>query len=138
MTDSQELSEFELNSLDSIAGYQWVDVAPAFWESHSDVVSWLSPTAFCYYLPSILLASIEQDWPNLSAVHSLMFMLDRTPDREFWDSHFEARWSLLKRAELAAVQAWLEWLSDQPEAAFDETSLIRAALTLDLLAKTSA
>lgn len=136
-TDSLELSYAEKQSVFLLKGLQWEQVSVDFWETHADVLSWLDPASFCYYLPSVLVASVLEGDLSLSGVHSLIIQLDRSQDQSLWSNHFYARWSLLSGDELIAVRAWIEWITAQKKVPFDDTSLIRALLTIDSLVENS-
>jgi uncharacterized protein DUF6714 len=132
-TDSNELTPDELNSLERVFAEPWDQVTAEDWESLSEVVSFFSPEAFCYYLPGILSTSIKTENPNLSSAISVFMSLDRTPEFSLWDDFFQARWRLLSEAELNAVREWINWLCKSDSFTFDEASLTRAMLNVDLL-----
>lgn len=133
LTDSVELSPNEYESLSFIGALSSEKVTSENWERYSDVISWLSPEAFCYYLPGILEASIKDDKPTLIVVESIIAMLDRSPTPEWWDRFFLDRWILFTKKEFNVIQEWIVWLSSIDPPAFDDDSLIRALHTIDLL-----
>lgn len=102
-------------------------------EKYYEAIYWLSPEAFCYYLPGIMLAGIRENEPNLLINYSIIRMIDRTPDPSFWDDFFLKRWPLLTQNECGAVQEWVLWLSSFDKDSFDDMSLSRAFDTLELL-----
>ncbi len=128
-----ELTSDEKASVDEICRLNWQDVTVSVWEAHSDAISLLSPEAFCYYLPGLLDASVRERQPHMIAAMTVLFMLDRTPTEELWDTHFSKRWTLLTIDELAAVEMWVEWLSSIENLAVDELGLTRALVNLELL-----
>lgn len=130
---SSELTEDEMAALNEITALDWRETDAARWEKLAEVVSWLSPDGFCYYLPGILVSTLEERCPNLIAACSVLFMLDRTPAIEMWDEFFLERWSLLTVAELESVAEWIDWISQEEGVAIDEVSLTRALLNIDLL-----
>lgn len=132
-TASSELTEDEMAALTEITALDWRETDATRWEKLAEVVSWLSPEGFCYYLPGILVSTLEERCPNLAAACSVLFMLDRTPAIEMWDEFFLERWSRLTVAELKAVAAWIDWISQEEDVAIDEVSLTRALLNVDLL-----
>lgn len=134
-SDSRELTPDEKASVEQIFRLNWQDVTVSDWETHPDVISFLAPEAFCYYLPGLLDASVREQQPHMIAVLTVLFMLDRTPDEELWDNYFSKRWTRLTIHELTAVEAWVEWLSLIENLAVDELGLIRALVNLDLLKK---
>ena len=133
-TDSLELSHDEQDNLREIFQLEWQETTAADWERLADVVSWLSPKAFCYYLPGIIVATTDENCPFLLAACSVLFMLDRTPSIELWDSFFFDRGTLLNTQELEAVSEWISWLSGLEDCVLDDISLTRALLNIDLLA----
>lgn len=133
ITDSVSLTEDEKNSLLAITQVDWRNVTADMWEKHFDALSWLSPTAFCYYLPSIYKATIEESVPNLIVTSSLVGMLDRTPNPEWWDDFFLERWPLLTINECKITQEWILWLADFRDLTFNNGGLDRALDTIDLL-----
>lgn len=133
MSEFLELSPSETQSLESIFRLEWDAVSADSWELHYDTVSWFFPEAFCYYLPGICKTSIDENSPNLIAVTNVISMLDRSPNPDWWDDFFLARWSLLTVQECAAIQGWVYWLSSCSEKAISDDSLMRALETLELL-----
>lgn len=114
-------------------GRDWREITCDEWASYSDAIYAFSPPAFCYFLPGMLSAAIREDKADLLITDALINMLDRSPNRETWDSFFVERWPLLTTAECRAVQQWILWLADQP-AKFDDDSLTRSYETLEILA----
>lgn len=111
----------------------WRDTTASKWEKLADVVSWLSPEGFCYYLPGILVSTLEERCPNLMAACSVLFMLDRTPAVELWDDFFLERWRRFTVAELEAIATWIDWVSTEDGVVLDDVALTRALLNIDLL-----
>ncbi|WP_425218905.1 DUF6714 family protein [Ralstonia solanacearum] len=130
---SSELTEDELAALDEIMALDWRETNASRWEKLADVVSWLSPEGFCYYLPGILISTLEEQCPNLIAACSVLFMLDRTPTIEMWDEFFLERWSRFTVGELEVIATWINWISEKGGTALDDVSLTRALLNIDLL-----
>ncbi|KPC50705.1 DUF6714 family protein [Amantichitinum ursilacus] len=133
LQDSIELEEWEQKNLAHIGRFPWTELTAEDWEKYSDVISWLSPAAFCYYLPSLIKVSVEENLPNLIAVASIVMMLDRSPRTDWWDDFFRKRWTLLSMRECEVVQGWLFWIASCPESAYPDDSLERSLATVDLL-----
>ncbi|VXC32202.1 conserved hypothetical protein [Burkholderia sp. 8Y] len=93
--------------------------------------------AFCYYLPGVLKCSMEERAPSLIVVHSVISMLDRSPNPEWWDDFFRNRWTLLTNKECTVVQEWLFWINSLNDSGFDETTIERSLDTLQLLIRSS-
>jgi hypothetical protein len=114
-------------------GKPWWCVTGAQLEEHFDAISWFTPEAFCYYLPGILTAGIKENNPWLIVNHSLVNMLDRSPDAASWDDFFLARWPRLTDRECEATQAWILWLASFGSGSYPPNALDRAFDTVSLL-----
>lgn len=130
---SGQLAAHECDDIMAFWGKPWSNVTGAQLEKHFEAISWFTPEAFCYYLPGIFSAGINEDKPWLIVNHSLISMLDRSPDPGLWDDFFLVRWPLLTAEECGATQEWILWLSSFENGSFSEDSLSRAFDTLDLL-----
>lgn len=133
LVQSVELTGDEVADILAIGKYTWQELTIDTLEQYSDAINLMAPEAFIYYLPGVILATIVEDVRNAIAAVSIVSMLDRTPNRELWDSHFLARWPRLNANELSVVAGWIVWLEQCGDFALDETSLIRALENLDLL-----
>jgi hypothetical protein len=133
LSDSKQLSDFEYEEVMSFEGMRWQDVGFAQVQRCSDAVFWFAPQAFCCYLPGILAASLREDRVDANAYDSLIGMLDRSPEPDYWDDFFAPRWTLLSAPELDAVVAWVRWLEAVEPDAFHANSYERAHETLRLL-----
>jgi len=131
--ESKQLSDHEIAEFSAFGSLSWNEVNGDLWHQHFDIVSFLSPEAFCYFLPGVLKASFEENEPNLIVVSSIINMLDRSAQPEWWDEFFLARWSLLTIPEGEVIQAWLFWLSTLKNRSYSDESLERASMTLSLL-----
>lgn len=131
-TDSTELTEDELISLNEIWKFNWSEIPDEVWECHSDALSWLSPLAFCYYLPGALTYVLHKNGFDGFIASRIGIFLDRTPELDLWDDFFIDRWSELTLDELKAIEMWLQWFCDRTSI-FDEVSLIRMLLTIEIL-----
>jgi len=130
---SEKLAAHEFADVISFLGIPWSSVTGLQLEEHFEAISWFTPEAFCYYLPGILSAGIRENKPWLMMNHSLINMLDRSPDPASWDDVFLARWPQLTAKECEAMQAWVLWLSSLEDGSYWEGSLSRAFDTLELL-----
>lgn len=131
----KQLATHEYQDISEIVGKHWSTLEGSFLEKNFESIFWLSPEAFCYYLPGILSASIQEDNPNLIINRSIISMLDRSSDTGLWDDFFTERWLLLSEEECSAVQQWILWLLNHEDSPFDDSSLSRAFDTLSLLKK---
>ncbi|HEM7809812.1 TPA: hypothetical protein U2L28_003383 [Burkholderia multivorans] len=133
LVGSNELTYDEIEEVNFVGAYDWSETTGDLWEKYSAVLSWFSPDAFCYYLPGVMVSSIKENEPNLIVVSNLIGMLDRTPNSDWWDDFFVARWPLLTLKECNALQEWLIWLSSAENSSFDQNSIERALGTIGLL-----
>jgi hypothetical protein len=130
---SEQLAPHEWGDVMSFWGKPWSCVTGLQLEEHFDAIFWFTPDAFRYYLPGILTAGIQENKPWLIVNHSLVNMLDRSPDLVSWDDYSIARWSQLTTRECEATQEWILWLSSFEDTSYSASSLARAFDTLDLL-----
>lgn len=129
----EQLAAHEHEDVMSFWGKPWSCVNGLQLEKHFGAIFWFTPEAFCYYLPGIFTAGIRENKPWLIVNHSLINMLDRSPDAASWDDFFFARWPLFTIRECEATQEWILWLSSFEDTSYSESSLARALDTLDLL-----
>lgn len=130
---STELTYDEVDSVMHIGKNDWYHVTADDWETYSEAYSFLSPSAFCYYLPSMLKVTIEDNNPNLLVTSHIIQTLDRSPLIEWWDEWFYERFTLLTQAELDVLQEWVIWLSSFENNPFSDITYSRALDTLSLL-----
>jgi len=133
LTDSMQLSDAECQQVMSFDAMTWQDVGFQQVQRCSDAVFWLSPEAFCYFLPGLLTASLREGSLAANAYEALIGMLDRSPEPAFWDDFFAPRWTLLSPLEVEAVAAWVDWFEALEPAAFYQGTFDRARGTLRLL-----
>lgn len=132
ITSSTQLTKFEQEEVSNFVGKHWSSINSGMLSSCFEVIYWFSPEAFCYFLPGILSAGIKEFKSDLVIYDSIIQMLDRSPNPEYWDEVFIERWTLLSKDECDAVQKWLFWIIDSGSN-FDEISINRALDTLELL-----
>ncbi|MBJ9655201.1 MULTISPECIES: hypothetical protein [Burkholderia] len=130
---SSELTCDEVDGVHAIGAYEWGETTGDLWEKYNDALSWFSPEAFCYYIPGVMVSSINDNEPNLIVVNNLVGMLDRTPNPSWWDDFFVERWPLLTTKECGVLKEWLAWLSSFENSSIDKNSFYRALETVDLL-----
>jgi hypothetical protein len=109
----------------------WEETTCQMWEKYSDSIYGFTPEAFCYFIPGIIKSSIVEKKPDMLVVDSLLGMLDRMPEPDYWDDFFIARWPRFSRGECQAIEGWLYWLSD--DCGISDETVIRASETLKLL-----
>jgi hypothetical protein len=89
------------------AGRCWRDVTWKDWQEHTAAITFFSQNAFAYYLPSILILSIQNPMELLDPAESLIWELDRSPCKESWDDHFIKRFQELRSEEYEVIKEWL-------------------------------
>ncbi len=107
----------------AIAGKDWRELSGDILEDNFEVLNWLTPEAFCYYLAGVLYVSVKENSPNLLVVDSIINMLDRSPDPAYWNDLFSQRWLLLNPTEVDVLSDWILWLADSKM--HDDISLSR-------------
>ncbi|HFB65734.1 MAG TPA: hypothetical protein ENJ60_09365 [Aeromonadales bacterium] len=132
MTLSKQLDEHEHAEIMAFSGKKWFDIDVKLLEENFEVINWLSPEAFCYFLPGICCAGIKENSSELIIYDSIINMLDRSPEPTYWDSFFLSRWPLLHKDECKAVQEWVLWLSIN-NSFYSGSVITRALETLDLV-----
>jgi hypothetical protein len=133
LSNSTQLSDDDLNDIQLMGQYDSHNLDSDFSEYHWNVFCLLSPQAFCYYLPAIYRFSIEDNTINLLPVSVVINMLDRTPNKNWWDDSFIETWTLLTISELEVTQQWLLFLCDLKLTSDDFLSIDRSFDTINLL-----
>jgi hypothetical protein len=133
LTMSDQLDAAEYADVMALSGKHWSEIDCTFLEKHFEVINWLSPKAFCYYLPGICCAGVKQNRPDLPIYSSIIGMLDRSPDPQNWDTFFVERWPLLNKVECEAMQEWVLWLSSEGGQYFYDNTVSRAFDTLEFV-----
>ncbi len=89
-------------------GRDWRGLTRDDWEKRHWGVIFLSPHAFAYYLPSLLILAIQdsQHYPDL-AIQSFMMILDRSPGKANWDPPLTDRFFGWSTEEYEAMKDWL-------------------------------
>jgi hypothetical protein len=124
------------------SGHDWHDITWQDWQQRRVAILFLSNEAFAYFLPSVLLLSLQNPNEALAPAESLIWELDRSPSVEGWSSGFESRFLQLRLEEFDVLKRWLlEVCEFPPYLGWDLASsgpgetLGRAFDTLDLLQK---
>jgi hypothetical protein len=109
------------------ANISWDD-----WSNHSDAIFTLSPEAFIYFLPSVLILSLENPLRWLGAADVVINSLNRSANYEYWDNWFLERFTNLTFQELDTITSWVEEMS-LVDTYTDQDGWMRVYQTLDLL-----
>jgi hypothetical protein len=89
------------------SGRDWHELKWQDWQEHSSAIYFFVPDAFAYYLPSVMVLSIQNPLEELMVADSLISDLDCSPDPEGWTDTLVTRFLLLNRAELDVMREWL-------------------------------
>jgi hypothetical protein len=93
-------------------GRNWHDITLKDWERYNCGIYFLSPEAFAYYLPSLIVLSIQSPTDSLLSVDSVLHLLDRSPDMNGWDDHFSERFLGFTSDEYEVIKEWLLFLAE--------------------------
>jgi hypothetical protein len=127
-------------------GRDWRELTREDWRLRHWGLNFLSPEAFEYYLPSLLVLTIQnpKHYPDL-AVHSFIAHLDRTPGKENLDPSLTDRFFGLSFEEFDAIREWLVFACENVPQVFWGAAASgpgdgfgRAFDTIDLLQKEAA
>jgi hypothetical protein len=88
-------------------GRDWHSITWDDWQKRPVAILFFSKRALGYYLPSVLLLSLQTPQQALNPAESLIWELDRSPSSEGWDDHFVSRFLGLKWTELDVLKGWL-------------------------------
>ena len=133
LTASGQLSKDEALSAARFENKTWRDVTLEMLREDHEVLFWLSPEAFCYYLPGVLSVAVSEDDASLDIYDTIIYMLDRTSEPAYWDDFFVSRWTLLSPVECEAVRRWVDWFMKKRKAEFYENTQERVEDVLALL-----
>lgn len=111
---------------------RWTDISWRDWDSYPDAFFSLNPNAFQYYLPSLLVGVLQHEHQNFVALHSLVGVLDRSPEPAFWDTFLTSRFLGLYVCEIEVIQEWFVILAERVTFFSDET-ILRCIETLELI-----
>jgi len=132
ITLSDQLTESEQAEVDKFVGKHWSSISCKMLSDYFEVINWFSPEAFCYFLPGIISAGIKESKPDLLIYDSIIYMLDRSSNVEYWDDFFKSRWTELSKSECEAVENWLYWLFENNND-FDDVTIFNTLNTIELL-----
>jgi hypothetical protein len=88
-------------------GRDWRSITWKEWQEHFNAITYFSNEAFAYYLPSVLLLSLENPNEILDAALSVLLELDRSPSTEGWNESFARRLFGLRSQEYEIIKEWL-------------------------------
>jgi hypothetical protein len=109
------------DDLSILQGKRWDQIDPSDFRFHFEIVCWLTPSAFRYYLPAIIACSIDElrSCGHLSetelVVDYTLKMLVRA-ESEKVETRYSEMWSALSGDQMRVVRKWVSVLAKQPEA----------------------
>jgi hypothetical protein len=114
VVEPEEHIQFDSDVEESIwfAGRDWRDITRRDWQEHPEALGFFSRDALAYYLPSVLLLSLQCPQERLVSAASLVGMLDWSPNAECWTDHFRMRFLGLRSEEYDVIKEWLLYISD--------------------------
>jgi hypothetical protein len=95
-------------------GRDWQSITWDDWQKHPVAFTFFSKEALGYYLPSILLLSLQAPQQALDPAESLIWELDRSPSTEGWTDNFANRFLGLTSTELDVLKEWLLQVCEYP------------------------
>jgi hypothetical protein len=95
-------------------GRDWHSITWDDWQKHPVAITFFSKEALGYYLPSVLLLSLQRPQEALNPAESLIWELDRSPSTEGWTDHFANRFLGLTSTELDVLKEWLLQICEYP------------------------
>jgi hypothetical protein len=124
-------------------GRDWHDVTREDWEQRNSAIYFMSSDAFTYYLPSVLVLSVQHADQWLWPADSIIQCLDRSPSIESWDDFIVKRFLGLRPEEYEVLKKWILQLSEfatyrRYGTSGPGDSYGRAFDTIDLLQKETA
>lgn len=121
----------EREEIESIINKNWDELTSDILEKNFEVLNWLSPEDFCYYIAGVIYVSINENNPELLVINSIINMLDRSCNLSYWDENFSKRWTLFNNPELDVIYEWIIWLSSHK--IYDEISLLRSLYCVEYI-----
>lgn len=114
VVEPEEYIQFDSDVEEALwfAGRDWHEITWRDWQEHTVAITFFSRDAFAYYLPSVLLLSVERPREQLDSADSLINMLDWSPGVECWNDRFRERFIGLRSEEYDVIKEWLLYMSD--------------------------
>jgi hypothetical protein len=97
------------------SGRNWRDISWNDWKEHADALCFFTRDALAYWLPSVLLLSIQRPGEYLASASILIKILgslDWSPSPDYWRDYFRARFVGLRTEEYEAIKEWLLFISN--------------------------
>jgi hypothetical protein len=97
------------------SGRNWREITWNDWKSRAEALCYFNRDAIAYWLPSVLLLSLQRPDEYLSSAAYLIKTfgsLDWTPSPDHWKDYFRARFVGLRTEEYEALKEWLLFMSN--------------------------
>jgi hypothetical protein len=88
-------------------GRDWHSLNWKDWQEHHAGVGYLYGEVFAYYLPSLLILSLQRPEQSLLPADNLIRSLDVPPSEEYWRPTMRAQFLALGPDELDMLKEWL-------------------------------
>lgn len=125
------------DDLSVLRGRSWDAIAPQDLRFHFEVVCWLSPKAFRYYLPSIIKCSLEELYSD-SSLGETELVVDYTlrmlvkAESEKVEDRCQSIWASLSSEQMMVVRRWIDVLATFPDALPLSAESLKSAINLRL------
>jgi len=117
-----KLTNSEFDPMDSdladilwFSGRNWREITWNDWKGHADALSFFTRDALAYWLPSVLLLSLQHPGEYLSSAAYLIRTFGSrnwAPSPDHWKDYFRARFVGLRTEEYDAIKEWLLFMSN--------------------------
>lgn len=97
------------------SGRNWREITWDDWSGRSDALFFFTRDALAYWLPSVLLLSLERPDEELTSASNLITILgalDWAPSPDHWRDYFRARFVGFRIEEYEAMKEWLLFISN--------------------------
>jgi hypothetical protein len=95
-------------------GKTWQEVTWDDWFHHTSAMTFFNREAFAYYLPSVLILTLQKPEDSLLVADSILMDLDRSPSRDGWDNLFIEHFVGLRAEEYEVLKEWLLAICEFP------------------------
>jgi hypothetical protein len=113
--EPEQFLQFDSDVEDALTftGKDWHEITCEHWRKHYCAVSFLSPEAFAYYLPSLMSLTITnpENYPDL-AVDSLINELDRSPSTVGLYDPLLKQFNGINSEEFDVIKEWLLYMCE--------------------------
>jgi hypothetical protein len=97
------------------SGRNWREIVWNDWKSRAEALCYFNRDAIAYWLPSVLLLSLQRPDERLISASTLIKILgslDWAPSPDHWTDYFRTRFVGLRTEEYEAIKEWLLFMSN--------------------------